>query len=164
MDVRDQSNEHLGHIKELVIDWKTEQVSYAVISTGSKLMFDIKEKLLAVPLSALTVSSDQKHLVLNADKAKVQAATGFDPDNWPSVSNPSWGAEPLWQKETGKPGFTDQPAEPDKSDAPAMKRETKPDEDPESPPDMDQEPKSEMDADSATGPESNQDTDPDAEK
>jgi sporulation protein YlmC with PRC-barrel domain len=163
MAVRNQSNEHLGHIKDLVIDWKTEQVSYAVISTGSKMLLDIKEKLLAVPLTALTVSADQKHLVLNSDKSKVEAAMGFDRDNWPSVSNPSWGAEPVWQKETSRSTFTDQPAEPDTTEKPAMKPETKPDEDPESHSDMEHESKPQMDSESseATGPESNQDTDPD---
>jgi sporulation protein YlmC with PRC-barrel domain len=110
MDVRNQKDERLGHIKDLVIDWKTEQVSYAVISTGSKVLLDINEKLLAVPLTALTVSSDQKHLILNADKSKVAAAMGFDSANWPSVSNPSWGAEPFWQKETTTPPMSDQPA------------------------------------------------------
>ena len=63
-----------------------------------------------MPLTALTASADQKHLILNADKAKVEAAMGFDRNNWPSVNNPSWGAEPFWQKETGKPAVSDQPA------------------------------------------------------
>ena len=136
MDVRNQKDEHLGRIKDLVIDWKTEQVSYAVISTGSKVLLDLNEKLLAVPLTALTVSADQKHLVLNADKSKVEAAMGFDKSNWPSVSNPSWGAEPVWQKEANKPALTDQPAEPDATEKPAMTPETKPDENPESHSDM----------------------------
>jgi hypothetical protein len=72
-----------------------QQVSYAVISTGAKVLLDINEKLLAVPLAALSASPDQKHLILNAEKAKIAAATGFDANNWPSVSNPSWGAEPV---------------------------------------------------------------------
>ena len=147
MDVRNQKDEHLGRIKDLVIDWKTEQVSYAVISTGSKVLLDINEKLLAVPLTALTVSADQKHLVLNADKSKVEAAMGFDKNNWPSVSNPSWGAEPVWQKEANKPALTDQPAEPGATDKPAMTPETKPDQDPESHSDMDHESKPETDPD-----------------
>ena len=110
MDVRNQNDEHLGHIKDLVIDWKTEQVSYAVLSTAPKGLFGMGGKLLAVPLTALTPSSDQKHLILNADKSKVEAAMGFDSDNWPSVTNPSWGAEPFWQKETATPPMSDQPA------------------------------------------------------
>jgi len=164
MDVRNQNDEHLGHIKDFVIDWKTEQVSYVVISTGSKMLLDIKEKLLAVPLTALTISPDQKYLVLNADKSKVEAAMGFDRDNWPSVTNPSWGAEPVWQQGTAKPAVTDEPAkEPSATEKPAMapdsksdtKPDMKPDQDPESKPDMD------SDSDSATGPESKPDMDSD---
>jgi sporulation protein YlmC with PRC-barrel domain len=110
MEVRNQDGERLGHIKDLVIDWKTEQVSYAVMSTASKAMPDIGEKLLAVPLAALVVSPDQKHLVLDADKAKVQAAQGIDRHDWPSVSNPSWGAEPFWQRDAERRAAPDQPA------------------------------------------------------
>jgi sporulation protein YlmC with PRC-barrel domain len=109
MDVRNQNDEHLGHIKDLVIDLKTSQVSYAVMSTAPKVLLGIDEKLLAVPMNALTVSSDQKYLILNADKSKVDAATGFTSDNWPSVNNPSWGAQPFWQSDSEKPG---QPAKP----------------------------------------------------
>ena len=154
MDVRNQDNEHLGHIKDLVIDWKTEGVSYAVISTGDRLLLDIKEKLLAVPLTALTVGPDQKCLILNADKSKVEAAMGFDRNNWPSVSNPSWGAEPVWERSADKPGVTDEPAK---------KPDMKPDQNPESKPDMEHESKPDKDSesDSATGPESKPDKDPD---
>jgi hypothetical protein len=85
-----------------VFDLQNERVSYAVLSTAPKVTLGINEKLLAVPLNAFTVSSDEKHLVLNADKAKVEAAMGFDKDNWPSVNNPSWGAQPFWEKNSQK--------------------------------------------------------------
>ena len=78
MNVRDQNNEHLGRIKDLVIDWKTDQVSYALISTRTKMLLATNEKLLAVPLNALTFSPDHKQLILNADKSKVATASGFD--------------------------------------------------------------------------------------
>jgi sporulation protein YlmC with PRC-barrel domain len=110
MKVRNQDNQYLGRIKDLVIDWKTEQVSYAVLSTGGMPPFGMGAKLLAVPLTALTTSADQKHLILNADKSKVEAAMGFDSANWPSVSNPTWGAESFWQKESITTPQSDQPA------------------------------------------------------
>jgi sporulation protein YlmC with PRC-barrel domain len=166
MDVRNQNDEHLGHIKDLVIDWKTEGVSYAVISTGNKVLLDMNEKLLAVPLAALTVSSDQKHLTLNADKSKLAAATGFSENNWPSVSNPSWGAEPFWQKDTDKPAVTDEPAKEREATAkpdttPETKPDMKPDQDPEASSDMENESKSDMESESATGPESKPNAEPD---
>jgi sporulation protein YlmC with PRC-barrel domain len=98
MEVRNPKGESLGHIKDLVFDWKTEQVSYAVVSMAPQNPSGTNERLLAVPLAALAVSSDQRHLILNSDKAKIAAAKGFEPDNWPSVSKPSWGAEPLWHQ------------------------------------------------------------------
>jgi sporulation protein YlmC with PRC-barrel domain len=110
MKVRNQNNQYLGRIKDLVIDWKTEQVSYAVLSTGGMPPFGMGGKLLAVPLTALTASDDHKHLILNADKSKLEAAMGFDSNNWPSVGNPSWGAEPFWQKETTMPPMSNHPA------------------------------------------------------
>jgi sporulation protein YlmC with PRC-barrel domain len=153
MDVRNQNDEHLGHIKDVVFDWKTEKVSYAVISTGTKALLDINEKLLAVPLTALTASADQKHLILNADKSKVETAMGFDKNNWPSVSSPSWGAEPVWQKETDKPAVTEPPAKDTDAAVPAdavpeTKPDVKPDQDQESKPDIEHESEPDMDQES----------------
>jgi sporulation protein YlmC with PRC-barrel domain len=118
MDVRNPNDEHLGHIKDIVFDWKTEQISYAVLSTAPKTLLGLGGKLLAVPLTALTPSGDQKYLILNAEKSKLEAAMGFDSANWPGVSNPSWGAEPFWQKQTTTPPMSDQPA---KESDPKMK-------------------------------------------
>jgi sporulation protein YlmC with PRC-barrel domain len=100
MDVRNQSGEHLGKLKDVVFDLNTERVSYAVIDAGSRSLLSMNEKLLAVPVNALRCSEDGKHLILNAEKSKIETAQGFDPNDWPSVSNPSWGAEPFWQKQT----------------------------------------------------------------
>ena len=110
MKVRNQNNQYLGYIKDLVIDWKNEQVSYAVLSTGGRPPFGGGGKLLAVPVTALTVSPDQKHLILNADKDSVAAAKGMDEKNWPSVSQPSWGAQPFLKEEPVPPSRPRQPA------------------------------------------------------
>jgi len=97
MEVKNQNDEKLGHIKDVVFDLNTERVSYAVMTASHTGFAGMHEKLLAVPLNALKLSYDQKYLILNADKAKVEAAAGFERDNWPSVGNPSWGAQPFWQ-------------------------------------------------------------------
>lgn len=81
MEVRNQNNEKLGEVKDLVLDLKTGKVNYAVLAAGGFL--GLGEKLLAVPVGAFNISEDQNHLVLNADKAKVQAAVGFPATNWP---------------------------------------------------------------------------------
>ena len=96
MNVRNEKDERLGEIKDLVFDLQSERVAYVVMGTGTIL----QGKLLAVPLSAFTPSADRKHLILHADKAKVEAAAGFDRDNWPDPSNPTWAAEPFWENQS----------------------------------------------------------------
>jgi len=100
MAVYNQKDEHLGKIRDLVFDRQSERVAYAVLATGGIL--NVHEKLLAVPLGAFTVSPDHKHLILRADKSKLETAMGIEKGNWPSPTNPSWGAEPFWQS----PGAT----------------------------------------------------------
>ena len=141
MDVRNQNDEHLGHVKDLVIDWKSEQVSYAVISTAPKALLGIGEKLLAVPLTALSPSGDLKYLILNADKSKVEAALGIERDKWPSVSKPAWGAQPFWQTDSDKLPMPGQPPKTSDTNAapnatPEPKSDMEPSTDPEPKPDV----------------------------
>jgi sporulation protein YlmC with PRC-barrel domain len=94
MQVRNHQNERLGSIKDVVIDLDSERISYAVLATGGFLGFG--EKLLAVPLSALSPSPDARHLILNAARQSVERAEGIG-QNWPNVQNPAWGAERFWE-------------------------------------------------------------------
>jgi sporulation protein YlmC with PRC-barrel domain len=107
MNVRNQNDEHLGRIRDVVFDPKTERVAYVVMSESDTGTLGMNEKLLAVPLAAFTPSADNKYLVLRADKAKMQAAAGIDRNNWPSATNPSWGAEPFWQSDRNLPDNSD---------------------------------------------------------
>jgi len=117
MHVLNQNDEHLGCISDVVFDPNSERVSYAVMMVspkveiatspkGAAFLKDQNQKFVAVPLSALKASADGDYLVLNADKSKVEEAMGFDRNNWPSVGNPSWGAQPFWQNDTGNASGT----------------------------------------------------------
>jgi len=108
MEVQNLQGEHIGHIKDIVLDLNSEKVSYAVLTTAPKAL-PIDEKLLAVPLNAFTVSADQKHLILNTDKSKVETAAGFTSKNWPNVGNPTWGAQPFWQENNMSPASPNNP-------------------------------------------------------
>jgi len=112
MNVRNQNDEHLGRIRDVVFDLKTERVAYVVMAASDTGTLGMNEKLLAVPLAAFTASADNKYLVLRADKAKVQAAAGIDRNNWPSATNPSWGAEPFWQSDKNQPDNSDSTVKP----------------------------------------------------
>jgi sporulation protein YlmC with PRC-barrel domain len=95
--------EHLGEIKELMIDLDLGRVAYAVLSFGGVL--GMGEKLFAVPFQALQLRPDRHEFVLNVDKEKLKMAPGFDKNNWPSTADRTWGAqihkyygyEPYWE-------------------------------------------------------------------
>lgn len=79
----------LGTINHIMLDVVSGRVAYAVLSFGGFLGFG--EKLFAVPWSALTLDTERKSFVLSIDKAKLEAAPGFDKDHWPSMADPQWG-------------------------------------------------------------------------
>ena len=95
--------EHLGEIKELMIDLDLGRVAYAVLSFGGVL--GMGEKLFAIPFQALQLRPDRHEFVLNVDKEKLKKAPGFDKNNWPSTADRTWGAqihkyygyEPYWE-------------------------------------------------------------------
>jgi sporulation protein YlmC with PRC-barrel domain len=86
MDVRNQQNEKLGDIKDLVLDLHTGRIAYAVLSVGGFL--GIGDKYIAVPPSEFTTAPDGKSLILNADKARIEGAPGFAKNDWPDMN--SW--------------------------------------------------------------------------
>jgi sporulation protein YlmC with PRC-barrel domain len=80
--------EDLGDIKEIMLDMRTGQVAYAVLSFGGFL--GMGEKLFAVPWQALQLDTINKRFVLNVDKDRLKSAPGFDPDAWPDMSDVGW--------------------------------------------------------------------------
>jgi sporulation protein YlmC with PRC-barrel domain len=103
--VRNAAGEDLGKLDQIMIDIPSGKVAYAVLSFGGVL--GMGSKLFAVPWSALKVDEDEKCLILDADKKKLENAPGFDKDNWPNMADNSWGSEvsrfygvaPYWEEE-----------------------------------------------------------------
>lgn len=95
-------NEDLGKIEHLMIDLASGRVAYAVLSFGGFL--GMGDKLFAIPWNALTVDTVEKRFVLNADKELLKRAPGFDKNNWPDMTDRTWGvgvysyygAKPYW--------------------------------------------------------------------
>jgi sporulation protein YlmC with PRC-barrel domain len=94
--------EDLGKLEEIMIDLDRGRVAYAVLSFGGFL--GLGDKLFAIPWQAITVDTVKKQLVLNADKALLEKAPGFDKDNWPDMADLSlgttlygyYGYKPYW--------------------------------------------------------------------
>lgn len=83
--VKNPKGESLGEIKELVLDPKTGQVVYAVVSFGGAL--GVGDKLFAIPWNGLVWTADKEYYVLDLDKDTLKNAPGFDKKHWPDSSN-----------------------------------------------------------------------------
>ena len=102
-DVVNHRGETLGDIEEIMLDVRSGRIAYAVLSAGGFL--GIGEKYFAIPWGALTLDTDRKCFILDADKDWLLAAPGFDKDHWPSMADPTWagevygyyGTQPYWE-------------------------------------------------------------------
>lgn len=96
MAIRNRNNEELGEIKDLVIDLQSGKVAYATIASGG--FIGVGEKLIAVPLSALTPSEhSDKYLILDATKGEIIDAPGIAQTNWPDYRNPNYDQSPFFR-------------------------------------------------------------------
>lgn len=86
--VHNLKDEHLGDVKEIMLDTRTGRVAYAVLSFGG--VFSIGEKLFAVPWAALKLDTVNKRFVINVEKARFENAPGFNSDCWPNMADQSW--------------------------------------------------------------------------
>ena len=86
--VHNLQNEHLGEIKEFMLDMRTGQVAYAVMSSGG--VFTIGQKLFAVPFKALKLDTANHRFTLDMPLERVENAPGFDTDNWPNMADQQW--------------------------------------------------------------------------
>jgi sporulation protein YlmC with PRC-barrel domain len=86
--VHNLQNEHLGEIKEIMLDMRTGRIAYAVMSHGG--IFTMGQKLFAVPWEALTLDLVNKRFTLDIAKERIENAPGFDSDNWPNMANQAW--------------------------------------------------------------------------
>ena len=102
-DVVNPKGDNLGDIKEVVIDPSSGRVAYAVVAFGGFL--GMGEKLFAIPFSSFKYDAIRNDYVLDIDKARLEAAPGFDADHWPSMSDEKWnrdvykyyGRSPYWE-------------------------------------------------------------------
>jgi sporulation protein YlmC with PRC-barrel domain len=106
--VRNSAGDDLGKVDEIMIDIPSGRVAYAVLSFGGFLKMG--NKLFAVPWDALQVDEDEKCFILDVPKSTLESAPGFDKDNWPDMSDASFGSQvyqhygisPYWEERHGQ--------------------------------------------------------------
>jgi sporulation protein YlmC with PRC-barrel domain len=83
--------EDVGKIDEIMIDVPNGRVAYAVLSFGGFL--GLGDKLFAIPWNHLALDEDNQVFILNVDRETLKGAPGFDKNNWPDMSDRTWGAK-----------------------------------------------------------------------
>lgn len=88
VEVKDASREDLGKIEEIVLDKKSGETRYVVLSFGGIL--GLGDKLFALPWHTLSYSAPEKCFILNTPREKLDKAPGFEKENWPNMADLSW--------------------------------------------------------------------------
>ena len=88
--VKSPQGEDLGKVEEVMIDMEVKRIAYAVLSFGG--FWGLGDKWVPVPWDALTFKPDEKVLILNIEKEKLQKAPNFEKTTLPELANREWGA------------------------------------------------------------------------
>lgn len=98
MNVKNEENETVGKIKDLVIDFRSGRISYVLLSAGGFLGFG--KKLLPIDSRTLAQVDAQKDtMVLDINKENIKKAVSLDEDNLPVQANTGWASENAGQSQ-----------------------------------------------------------------
>lgn len=86
--VENLQGEHLGEIKNIMLNLHTGCIEYTVLEFGG--IMGVGEKLFAIPFKSLTVNPEKKIFILNEQKAFLEYAPGFDKEHWPETNSRHW--------------------------------------------------------------------------
>jgi sporulation protein YlmC with PRC-barrel domain len=78
------AGEHLGEIKEIMLDMDGGKIDYLVIEFGGFLGLGVK--YFAIPFRLLKLDAPNKRFVFNQSRETLENAPGFDMDHWPDTN------------------------------------------------------------------------------
>lgn len=96
--------EDLGKVEDIMLDIHEGRVAYVVLSFGG--FMGMGNKLFAIPWKALSLSEERHAFILDVEKDRLKNAPGFDKDNWPDMTQDTFGTEvyefygqePYWER------------------------------------------------------------------
>lgn len=83
--VTNTNGDHMGVIKDLMIDLNRGTISYFIIELGGFL--GIGERFFAFPYALLKVEPVTRTFILNQEMKKLKEAPGFDKEHWPNTNS-----------------------------------------------------------------------------
>lgn len=102
---RNPGGDDLGTLEEIVLDLDRGRIAYAVLASGGFL--GLGDRYFAIPWDMISVDTEEKELVVDLDRDRLEDAPGFDKDNWPDMSDRTWMADvyrhydrvPHWERD-----------------------------------------------------------------
>lgn len=88
VEVKNLADEHLGKIKEIMIDKISGQVAYVVLDSGSFL--GLGGKYFAFPWDAFHYDALENCFRVDINEERLRNAPGFDKHNWPDRADRAW--------------------------------------------------------------------------
>jgi sporulation protein YlmC with PRC-barrel domain len=82
--VLNPAKEHLGIIKDIMIDLTEGKIEYFIIELGGFL--GIGEKYFAIPFSLLKVDAREQTFILHQSREMLKNAPGFNREHWPETN------------------------------------------------------------------------------
>jgi sporulation protein YlmC with PRC-barrel domain len=82
--VVNSEGEHLGEIKEIMLDLESGKIDYFVIEFGGFLGLGVK--YFAIPFRLLKLDAANKRFVFEQAREILEKAPGFDMDHWPDTN------------------------------------------------------------------------------
>ncbi len=82
--IQNDNDEHLGEIKDIMINIITGKIEYFVVEFGGFLGIGIK--YFAIPFDLFRVDKDKRIFVFNRKKEELEKAPGFDMEHWPDTN------------------------------------------------------------------------------
>jgi sporulation protein YlmC with PRC-barrel domain len=89
--VENTRGESIGRTEDVVVDVRDGRVLAVVVSCGGFL--GLRDRLVAVPLAAMTFDALGRKFVLNADRERLKEAPSFDRKSWPDLNRAGWAEE-----------------------------------------------------------------------
>jgi sporulation protein YlmC with PRC-barrel domain len=87
-------DEHLGEIKDLMMNIAKGTIDYVIIEFGGFL--GIGKKYFAIPFHQMKIDADRHAFILNQTRAALESAPGFDKDHWPDTNFHPSSNETAW--------------------------------------------------------------------
>lgn len=78
------AEEHMGEIKDIMLDLESGKIDYYVIEFGGFLGLGVK--YFAIPFRLLKLDAPNKRFIFEQSRELLEKAPGFDMDHWPDTN------------------------------------------------------------------------------